>query len=84
MVADEVASAVAAGDFRIWAVEHVDEGIELLTGHPAGARGANGTYPEGSVHRLVEDRLHNYAVRLRDFSPDAPDGARRRLGTQRA
>ena len=76
MVADEVAAAVAAGDFHIWAVEHVDEGIELLTGHPAGARGADGAYPEGSVHRRVEERLRDYALRLRAFGADLPDGAR--------
>src|SRR5262249_52558953 len=46
MVADEVVAAIAEGDFHIWAVEHVDEGIELLTGHPAGARGDDGGYPE--------------------------------------
>ena len=78
MLADEVAAAVAAGDFHVWAVEHVDEGIELLTGRPAGARGADGVYPVGSVHRCVDDRLHNYAIRLRDFSPETPDGAARR------
>jgi predicted ATP-dependent protease len=80
MVADEVAAAVAAGDFHIWAVEHVDEWIELLTGHPAGARSADGAYPEGSVHRRVDDRLHNYAIRLRAFGPDTPDGAHRKSG----
>jgi predicted ATP-dependent protease len=84
MVADEVVAAVAAGEFHIWAVEHVDAGIELLTGYPAGVRGADGSYPEGSAHRRVEDRLHNYAIRLRDFSPDTPDGARRRLGRHSA
>ena len=70
MLADEVVAAVAAGNFHIWAVEHVDEGIELLTGHPAGARDADGAYPEDSVHRRVEDRLHNYATRLRAFNTD--------------
>ena len=84
MVADEVAAAVTAGDFHIWAVEHVDEGIELLTGHPAGARGSDGAYPEGSVHRRVEERLHEYAKRFRAFSPDMPDGARGIPGAQRA
>jgi predicted ATP-dependent protease len=75
MVADEVAAAVAAGEFHIWAVAHVDEGIELLTGHPAGTRGADGAYPEGSVHRRAEDCLRNYAMRLRAFSADRTDGA---------
>jgi predicted ATP-dependent protease len=84
MVSDEVVAAVAAGDFHIWAVEHVDEGIELLTGHPAGAPGADGAYPEGSAHRRVDDRLHDYATRLRAFGPDASDGAGRRPGAHDA
>ena len=67
MLADEVVAAVAAGDFHVWAVETVDEGIELLSGCPAGARGADGVFPEGSVHRRVEDRLRGYAEGLRDF-----------------
>jgi hypothetical protein len=33
----------------VWAVEHVDEGIELLTGHPAGARGPDGAYPAACI-----------------------------------
>jgi lon-related putative ATP-dependent protease len=75
MLADEVVAAVAAGDFHVWAVETIDEGLELLTGCPAGARGADGVFPEGSVHRRVEDRLRGYADLLRDFAP-SPDGGR--------
>src|SRR5262245_18661769 len=74
MLADEAVAAVAAGDFHVWAVETVDEGIELLTGCPAGARGADAVFPEGSVHRRVEDRLRGYADRLRDFAPSADGG----------
>jgi predicted ATP-dependent protease len=74
MLADEVVAAVAAAAFHVWAVETIDEGIELLTGCPAGARGADGVFPEGSVHRRVEDRLRGYAGRLRDFTV-SPDGA---------
>ena len=73
MLADEVVAAVAAGDFHVWAVETVDDGIELLTGCPAGAHGADAVFPEGSVHRRVEDRLRGYADLLRDFG-FSPDG----------
>src|SRR5262249_28202091 len=74
MLANEVVAAVDAGEFHVWSVETVDEGIELLTGCPAGARGADGGFPEGSVHRRVEDRLRGYAELLRDFAA-SPDGA---------
>jgi predicted ATP-dependent protease len=67
MLKDEVVEAVREGRFHVWAVRTVDEGIEILTGVPAGQRGPDGQYPEGTVHRLVSDRLRAYAERLRDF-----------------
>ena len=48
----------------MWALRTIDQGIELLTGVPAGEPGDDGTYPEGSVHRMVRDRLRRYAERL--------------------
>jgi hypothetical protein len=42
----------------------IDQGIELLTGRPAGERHADGSYPEGSVNALAEGRLGEYAERL--------------------
>jgi lon-related putative ATP-dependent protease len=83
MLADEVVAAVAAGDFHVWAVETIDEGIELLTGCPAGARGADDVFPQGSVHRRVEDRLRGYADRMRDFAV-SPDGGRTAAAPHRA
>lgn len=67
MLDDEVIQAVAEGKFHIWAVETIDQGIEILTGVPAGERQPDGSYPEGTVHRLVLDRLRQYAERMRDF-----------------
>jgi hypothetical protein len=52
-------------------VTSIDEGIELLTGRPAGAI-SGGEYPEGSVHRLVGERCRVAADRLRAFA--AQDG----------
>jgi lon-related putative ATP-dependent protease len=75
MLADEVIEAVRAGQFHVWAVRTIDEGIELLTGHPAGQPGPDGQYAEGTVHRLVEGRLREYAERLRAFSGDHGAGA---------
>jgi ATP-dependent Lon protease len=61
MLKDEVVAAAAAGTFHIYAVSTIDEGIEILTGKPAGTRGNDGSYPEGSINRLVEDRLAELA-----------------------
>jgi hypothetical protein len=42
MLRDDVVAAVRRGEFHVWAVSTVDEGIELLTGRPAGTRQADG------------------------------------------
>ena len=60
MLREDVVAACAAGRFAIYPIETIDQGIALLTGLPAGARGADGAYPEGSVNRLVEDRLRQF------------------------
>ncbi len=67
MLSEEVVAAVRAGQFHIWAVSSIDEGIELLTGRPAGRRDQAGAYPEGSVHQLVEARLRQYADTAQAF-----------------
>ncbi|HKI91360.1 MAG TPA: S16 family serine protease, partial [Gaiellaceae bacterium] len=70
MLDDEVVDAVRDGRFHIWAVRTIDAGIELLTGTQAGTRGDDGTYPAGSVHALVQERLTANAEALRDFAGD--------------
>jgi predicted ATP-dependent protease len=67
MLKEEVVEAVRAGRFHVWAVSHIDEGIELLMDRVAGVRAADGTFPEGTVHRLVQDRLRRYAEDAREF-----------------
>ncbi len=62
MLRDEVVRAVQAGDFHVWAVSTIDEGLELLTGRPA-----------REIHSLVEERLTGYAEILRSFA-GGPEG----------
>ncbi len=57
MLDEEVVDAVEAGRFHIYAVETVEEGIEVLTGVPAGEPDEDGTYPEGTVFARIEERL---------------------------
>jgi predicted ATP-dependent protease len=61
MLRADVVEACAAGQFSIWPIETIDQGIALLTGKPAGERGADGLYPEGSINRAVEERLKHFA-----------------------
>jgi lon-related putative ATP-dependent protease len=68
MLNDEVVAAVRAGEFHVWAVRTIDEGIELLTQRPAGRPDEQGHFPDGCVHRLVEERLRRYAEGMRSFT----------------
>lgn len=67
MLKEEVRQAVAQGKFHIWAVDTVEEGIEILTGVPAGVRQEDGSYPENSVFALVNQRLQEMAERIELF-----------------
>ena len=68
MLREDVVAACAQGKFHIYPVTTVDEGIELLTGFPAGARDTQGNFPEGSLNRHVEQRLTQLAEVARAFS----------------
>jgi Lon-like ATP-dependent protease len=59
---------VAAGQFHVWAIRTVDEGIELLTGIRAGERGADGQFPEESVYGRVDCALRRCAEHLKEFA----------------
>jgi predicted ATP-dependent protease len=53
-LSEEVIEAVKAGQFHIWPVKNIKEGIEILTGVEAGD---GPPYPPGTVYALVEQRL---------------------------
>ncbi|TCP60371.1 putative ATP-dependent protease [Rhodovulum bhavnagarense] len=62
-----VIEAVEAGAFRIIPMAHVDEGLAILTGHEAGARGKDGTFAPDSINAKVEARLTAFAEARRHF-----------------
>ena len=67
MLRNDVVEAAAEGKFHIYAVETIDEGIEILTSLPAGERDADGNYPEGTINHKVEARLKAFAERAQKF-----------------
>jgi predicted ATP-dependent protease len=69
MLQSDVVDAVTAGRFHIYAIETIDQGIEILTGLPAGER-INGSYPEDTINRRVDQRLQQFAEGLRKFGPE--------------
>ncbi len=71
MLREDVVDAVRRGEFRVFAVRHVDEAISILTGKRAGERGEDGNFPEGSVNALVENQLVDYATARKSFAKEA-------------
>jgi len=57
MLKKEVVDAVREGKFHVWAVGHVDEALELLTGLPAGQRLPDGTFEPDTVNGKVDQKL---------------------------
>jgi predicted ATP-dependent protease len=67
MLREDILEAVAAGNFHIWPVAKVEEGIEILTGKTAGCRNGDGTFGDGTVFARVNERLGAMARTLKDF-----------------
>ncbi|MFZ0945536.1 MAG: ATP-binding protein [Syntrophobacteraceae bacterium] len=70
MLDQEVVDAVAEGKFHIWPVATVEEGLGILTEMDAGTLQEDGSYPEGTVYRKVDDRLKEISEIVRKFSKD--------------
>ncbi len=68
MLRQDVIDAVASGHFHIYPIGTVDDGLELLTALPAGARGLDGRYPAESVNGRVVARLRALADLRREFA----------------
>ncbi len=64
MLRKEVVDAVREGRFHVWAVSNLDEGIEILTGVPAGEPDQRGRYPADTLNRRVMDRLARMSRRV--------------------
>lgn len=67
MLRKDVVQAVEDGKFHIYAVETINEGIEILTGTPAGKKTGDGSYPDGTINQLVDQKLRGLAEGLKNF-----------------
>ncbi|MBW2443229.1 MAG: AAA family ATPase [Deltaproteobacteria bacterium] len=68
MLRKDVVAAVEEGRFTIYAVTNIDEGIEILTGRPAGGLKPDGSYSEGSINFRVDQKLQELAEGIKDFA----------------
>ena len=71
MLNPEVIRAVEKKQFQIWSVTSIDQGIEILTGTPAGERQEDGSWPAGSVNERVDRRLREMTEIVRSFQKGA-------------
>jgi len=67
MLKEEVVEAIKEGRFHVWPVKTVDEGIEVLTGVEAGEMQPDGSYIEGTIHQIVQDRLDEMAELIKEY-----------------
>lgn len=72
MLRQEVIDAVRAGAFHIYAVSTIDEGIELLTGIPAGMADADGYFSADTVNGRVGQTLREFTQSMREHSAFPP------------
>jgi predicted ATP-dependent protease len=74
MLRPDVVAAAEAGDFHVYPVETVDQGIALMTGVEAGTRDEQGAFPPDTINGRVEATLRAFAERRRAFANgDAQD-----------
>ena len=65
MLRQDVVAAAEAGEFHIYSVTTIDQGIEILTGVPAGEADEEGNYPEGTINERVVQRLKKLQEKAR-------------------
>lgn len=71
MLRRDIVEAAQAGRFAVYPITTIDEGIELLTGIPAGKRDDKGRFPENSINGLVENKLIRFSEKLAEFGKKA-------------
>ncbi len=67
MLRQDVIDAVRQGKFFIYPVDHIDQGIEILTGIPAGEPNEQRIYPENTINGKVQRRLEELAEKREEF-----------------
>ena len=68
MLREDIVKAVKEKKFHIYSVKTIDQGIEILTRRTAGQRLKNGKFEKDSVNDLVNGKLLEFAVKLKEFS----------------
>lgn len=87
MLRKDVVQAIKEGKFHIYPVKTIDQGIEILTGVEAGERLPDGRFKEGTVNDLVDRRLRELGIRIKEFEAgggEEPKEEKRKKGRKPA
>jgi lon-related putative ATP-dependent protease len=82
MLKQEVVESVKEGRFHIWPIFTVEEGVAILTGMEAGALQPDGSYPEGTFFRKVDERLAELAEIVRRFGEKGEEAGKEKSGKE--
>jgi lon-related putative ATP-dependent protease len=74
MLKQEIIDAVSEGKFTIYAIEKMEEGLEILTGVQPGEMREDGTYPENTLNQLIMKRLTEIAEALEKKREESIEG----------
>ncbi|MGE3541917.1 MAG: AAA family ATPase [Candidatus Tectimicrobiota bacterium] len=72
MLREDLVAAVASGQFHLYPIATIDEGLPILTGYPAGKRSGTAWYPETAVNARVDAQLRRYATQWHVFQHGDP------------
>ena len=70
MLREDVVEAIKNGQFHLYPVKTIDQGIEILSGRKAGARKPDGKFEEDSVNYMVDKKLLEFAIKLKEFGEE--------------
>jgi len=74
MLRKDVVNAVEGGKFHVYPVKTIDQGIEILTGMEAGERLEDGRFKEGTVNALVDQKLRELGIKIKEFEGGGEEG----------
>jgi hypothetical protein len=73
MLRKDVVEVVKDAKFHVYPIKTIEQGVEIVTGMKAGKMRKDGTYPKGTLFRLVDDRLKDLAEKARAFAKEKPE-----------
>ena len=68
LLPSDMLSSIREGKFHIYAIQTIDEGMEILTNRPSGERSVRGTFPQNTVNNIIETHLKNLCTLSRPAS----------------